>query len=208
MHIQKILRITFTYSEQELVTALKLRNNGAYSYLYENYSAALYKIIKQIIQNIEEANDVLQEVFISIWRKIESYDAAKGGLFNWMLNIARNASIDMVRSKDFRNAQKNQQVSNSTDINANSPVFTQNTDKIGFQKTLDNLKQEHRILIELSYFKGYTHEEIAWIAGIPLGTVKSRLRNALLQLRQYWDNESERLGTQRQKPAHCNTLHV
>jgi RNA polymerase sigma factor (sigma-70 family) len=180
------LSITSTYNEQELVAALKVRDNQAYSYLYDNYSGALYSIIKQIIQqDTELANDVLQEVFINIWRKIESYDPSKGRLFTWMLNIARNASIDTVRSKSFQNAQKNQELPNNVDINVSSQVIIPDTDNIGLRKTLEKLKDEHRILIELAYFKGYTHEEIAKIEGIPLGTVKTRIRNALLQLRQY-----------------------
>ena len=177
--------ITSTYNEQELVAALKLRDDKAYSYLYDNYSGALYSIIKQIIKDTELANDVLQEVFINIWRRIEIYDPTKGRLFTWMLNIARNASIDTIRSKGFQNTQKNQELSNNVDINVSSQVMTPDTDNIGLRKTLGNLKNEHRILIELAYFKGYTHEEIAKIEGIPLGTVKTRIRNALLQLRQY-----------------------
>lgn len=178
--------ITSTYNEQELVAALRMRDNQAYSYLYDNYSGSLYSIIKQIIQqDTELANDVLQEVFINIWRKIESYDPSKGRLFTWMLNIARNAAIDTVRSKGFQNTQKNQELSNNVDINVSSQVIMPDTDNIGLRKTLEKLKDEHRILIELAYFKGYTHEEIAKIEGIPLGTVKTRIRNALLQLRQY-----------------------
>ena len=179
------MSIATTYNEQELVTALRLRDDQAFSYLYDNYSGALYSIIKQIIKDTELANDVLQEVFINIWRRIESYDATKGRLFTWMLNIARNASIDTIRSKGFQNTQKNQELSNNVDINVSSQVMTPDTDNIGLRKTLGNLKNEHRILIELAYFKGYTHEEIAKIEGIPLGTVKTRIRNALLQLRQY-----------------------
>ncbi|HVM88308.1 MAG TPA: sigma-70 family RNA polymerase sigma factor [Puia sp.] len=168
------------YSEQELIAALRAREEQAYSYLYDNYSGALYSIVNQIVADNELANDVLQEVFINIWRKIESYDSSKGRLFTWMLNIARNASIDMVRSKSFQNAKKNQELPD----NVNSQVIL-DTDHIGLRKTLENLKEEHRILIELAYFKGYTHEEIAEIEAIPLGTVKTRIRNALLQLRQF-----------------------
>jgi len=180
------LGITPTYSEQELVAALKLRDEQAFGYLYDNYSGALFSIVKQIVTDTELASDVLQEVFINIWRKIESYDAAKGRLFTWMLNIARNASIDTVRSKSFQNSQKNQELSDSVNNSGiSSQIILPDTDNIGLRKTLENLKDEHRILIELAYFKGYTHEEIAKMEGIPLGTVKTRIRNALLQLRQF-----------------------
>jgi RNA polymerase sigma factor (sigma-70 family) len=174
-----------TYTEQELVFLLRGRDNQAFSYLYDNYSGALYTIILQIIKENELANDVLQEVFINIWRKIESYDATKGRLFTWMLNIARNASIDALRSKSYQNTQKNQELQDDVYSNSSGQITQLNVDNIGLKKTLEKLKPEHRVLIELAYFKGYTHEEIAEIEGIPLGTVKTRIRNSLLQLREY-----------------------
>jgi RNA polymerase sigma factor (sigma-70 family) len=186
IHSIKNLAISTTYNEQELVLALKERNNQAYSYLYDNYAAALYSIIKQIIaDNPELASDVLQEVFINIWRKIETYDQTKGRLFTWMLNIARNASIDTLRSKSYQNSQKNQELPDNVYNSTDNQTTQMNVDNIGLKKILGKLKAEHRVLIELAYFKGFTHEEIADIQGIPLGTVKTRIRNALLQLREY-----------------------
>jgi RNA polymerase sigma factor (sigma-70 family) len=173
-------------NEGELVFQLKQKDSQAFSYLYDNYSTALYNVICQLINDNELADDILQEVFLNIWRRIETYDPSKGRLFTWMLNIARNASIDALRSKNYQNRQKNQELPD--DVNNNSPGFQFmpiNIDNIGLRKILDKLKPEHRILIELAYFKGYTHEEIAQIENIPLGTVKTRIRNALLQLRQY-----------------------
>lgn len=157
----------------------------AFSYLYDNYSASLYTVIAQIIKDFEVANDVLQEVFINIYRRIESYDASKGRLFTWMLNIARNASIDALRSKSFRNSMLNMSISEDNDVGAGGQTAPPDIDHIGFRKVLERLKKEHRTLIDLAYFKGYTHEEIAAIEEIPLGTVKTRIRSALLQLREY-----------------------
>jgi RNA polymerase sigma factor (sigma-70 family) len=175
-----------TYTEQELVAALKGRNNQAFAFLYDNYSGALYSIIRQIItDNDELASDVLQEVFINIWRKIESYDQTKGRLFTWMLNIARNASIDTLRSRSYQNAQKNQELPENVYKGASNQTTQQNVDNIGLKKVLEKLKPEHRVLVDLAYFKGFTHEEIAEMMTIPLGTVKTRIRNALLQLREY-----------------------
>ena len=172
-----------TYTETELVELLKQRDNKAFNYLYEHYSGALYGIIMPIVTNAEVANDVLQEVFLNIWRKIESYDAGKGRLFTWMLNIARNASIDMLRSKNFQNTRKNQPLSDT--VNWSTTAQAQNIDNIGLRKMLGTLKDEQRTLVELAYFRGYTHEEIAAMEGIPLGTVKTRIRAALIQLRNY-----------------------
>ena len=180
--MDKHLGTTVTYNEQELVSLLKGRDNRAFAYLYDNYSGALYGIILQILDNTELSSDVLQEVFINIWRKIESYDPSKGRLYTWMLNVARNASIDILRSKSFQNSQKNQSFPENVD-GLSAAVSSQNIDHIGLKKMLEKLKSEQRVLIDLAYFKGYTHEEIADIEGIPLGTVKTRIRTALQQLR-------------------------
>lgn len=173
-----------TYTEHELVSLLKDRDSKAFGYLYDHYSGALNSIILQILNDVELANDVLQEVFINIWRKIESYDQTKGRLFTWMLNIARNASIDTLRSKNYQNSQKNRSFPENVDefMTQASEV---NIDNIGLKKVLEKLRDEHRVLIDLAYFKGYTHEEIAEIESMPLGTVKTRIRNALIQLREH-----------------------
>ncbi|RYF94174.1 MAG: sigma-70 family RNA polymerase sigma factor [Chitinophagaceae bacterium] len=176
---------TLTYTEHQLVTLLKQRDNKAFEYLYDNYSGALYNIIMQIIGDVDLSNDVLQEVFVNIWRKIESYDSIKGRLFTWMLNITRNASIDVLRSKSFQNSQKNQSISDNNEFDSGGRSLQLNVDNIGVRKVLEKLKPEQRVLIELAYFKGYTHEEIAEIESIPLGTVKTRIRNALIQLREH-----------------------
>lgn len=161
---------------------MQQRNDKAFSYLYDNYSSALFGIVNSIVTDREIANDVLQNVFVNIWRKIESYDPAKGRLFTWMLNVARNASIDEVRSKGYRDAQKNQPLPENVDVNIGAAVNPA-SDDVGLRKVLTKLKGEQRKLIELSYFQGYTHEEIAKALSIPLGTVKTRIRSSLIQLR-------------------------
>jgi len=173
---------TGIYSEQELVAALKARDEQAFSYLYDHYSGALHSIILQIVKSPETASDVLQDVFVNIWRRIESYDPVRGRLFTWMLNISRNAAIDMLRSKSYQNNQKNQEITDS--VYGSGQVVETGIDSIGLTKVLEKLRPEQRVLIELAYFKGYTQDEIAHIEDIPLGTVKTRIRNALLQLRQ------------------------
>ena len=168
------------YSESELVSLLKQRSQQVYSYLYDNYAGALYSTIVGIVSDTELANDVLQEVFVKIWRQIDSYDAKKGRLFTWMLNIARNASIDTIRSKGFQNSRANRELTENVYESAGS-VETK-TDTIGLRKIVAQLKEDWRVLVELSYFQGYTQDEIAGILQIPLGTVKTRMRSALQQL--------------------------
>ena len=169
------------YSEQELVALLKEQNNDAFNYLYDHYSGALFTIINQIVPDKDTASDVLQEVFVNVWRKIGTYDETKGRLFTWMLNIARNAAIDKVRSKGYRDNQRTQSIAEGESGMAMSsnPVVND----VGLKKVLTTLNEEYRKLIDLSYFQGFTHEEIAKMLGIPLGTVKTRIRTAISQLR-------------------------
>jgi RNA polymerase sigma-70 factor (ECF subfamily) len=170
------------YDEQQLVVLLNEQSNDAFNYLYDNYSGALFTIISQIVPDKDTASDVLQEVFINIWRKINTYDASKGRLFTWMLNIARNAAIDKVRSKGYRDNQRNQPImeTDNTGLNVSS---NPSVSDVGLKKVLMTLNEESRKLIDLSYFQGFTHEEIAKMMGIPLGTVKTRIRTAIIQLR-------------------------
>src|ERR1700712_32933 len=128
------LALTLTYNEPELVTALKTRDDQAFSYLYDNYSGALYTVILQIVKDPETASDVSQEVFVNIWRKIDSYDAVKGRLFTWMLNISRNASIDVLRSKSYQNHSKNQEITDT--VYGSDHVTQTNIDSIGLTKFL------------------------------------------------------------------------
>lgn len=172
---------TVKYSEPELVALLQQRDQQAFSYLYDNYSGSLYTVISQVLTDGETVRDVLQEVFVNIWRKIDSYDAGKGRLYTWMLNVARNAAIDKLRSRAHQDARKTSAMPESGDPGwlATSPEIRD----VGLKKIVAGLKEEHRVLIELSYFQGYTHDEIAKALSIPLGTVKTRIRTAISQLR-------------------------
>jgi len=169
------------YSEQELVSLLLQQDSQAFSYLYDNYSPALFGIINQIVSDTEIAADVLQDVFINIWRKINSYDETKGRLFTWMLNIARNAAIDKIRSRSYQDGLKNQPLGEN--VNSPARLLVPQVHDIGLKKVIGKLKEEYRILIDLSYFQGFTHEEISRMLNLPLGTVKTRIRSALMQLR-------------------------
>lgn len=177
------LSLSTKYSEQELVALLLQRNEQAFGYLYDNYSPALFGIINQIVPDKEMATDVLQDVFINIWKKISLYDPVKGRLFTWMLNIARNAAIDKIRSKPYQDSLKNQPLTENVNTKSGNYIVDPKVNDIGLKKVINRLKDEHRTLIDLSYFQGFTHEEISKLLDIPLGTVKTRIRTALTQLR-------------------------
>ncbi len=175
------MNLSTTYSEQELVSALRLRDEKAFAYLYDHYSGALYSVVNTVLADTELANDVLQQVFINIWRRFDSYDPSKGRLFTWMMNIARNAAIDEVRSKSFTNSRKNQPLPESSEITG---AFTgPSVQDSGLKQVLGKLKEEWRVLVDMAYYQGYTHEEIAKALDLPLGTVKTRIRAALIHLR-------------------------
>lgn len=175
------LKGAHTYSEQELVEALKQRNGKAFGYLYDHYSAALHGVIMDILQDDESSVDILQEVFIKIWKQMDQYDPARGKLFTWMFNIARNAAIDATRRAVWQTKKKSYSVNEFTFLPDKSPHPAEDT---GLRKMIQSLKAEYKVLIELSYFQGYTQEEIAEILKLPLGTVKTRIRTAILQLKK------------------------
>ena len=169
--------------EDELVSRLFKKDQVAFSYLYDNYSAALYGVVYRIVQDEESAEDVLQEAFLKIWNNFSQYDKTKGKLFTWIVNIARNLAIDFTRSKSFKNQQKNLDVDKIVSFIDSRRSTAFNTDQVGLKKLLDNLKPEQREILDLVYFNGYTQAEVAEELNIPLGTVKTKIRMALIQLR-------------------------
>ena len=150
--------------------------------MYDHYSKSLFTVIYQVLPQTEVAEDVLQEVFIKIWQNVGAYDASKGRLYTWMLNIARNSAIDRTRSKEFNKQAKTTTLTENVYNGKDGLNITIND--IGLKKTIERLPEENRRLLQLSYFQGYTQEEIAKMLGIPLGTVKTRIRSTLLQLRK------------------------
>jgi RNA polymerase sigma factor (sigma-70 family) len=172
------------YNEFELVEQLQHQNSSAFSYLYDNYSSAIYNAIVLIIKNETIGEDILQQVFVQYWQKIHTYDKQKGKLFTWMINIARNASIDYLRSKTNKNVSKNLSIDNNVYSSNLDSGTTININTIGLGKIIETLKEEWRIVIQQSYLLGYTHQEIAKNLQIPEGTVKTRIRSAIIELRK------------------------
>ena len=169
------------YTEIELVESLKLRDENAYSYLYDNYSKALFTIIYQVVPRQESAEDILQQVFLKIWKNIESYDASKGRIYTWMINLARNQALDHIRSKEFNKQNKTSELTENV---YKDEVAAEGIRDSGLNKVLEQLPEENRKLLEFSYFQGYTQAEISEMMNIPLGTVKTRLRTTIIQLRK------------------------
>ena len=175
---------TLKYSVEELVLLLKSQDQQAFSYLYDNYAAALNGIIYRMVENRELSEDSLQEAFVKIWNNFSGYDSGKGRLFTWMLNITRNLTIDTLRSKGYKKQSKISSDENSVSNLTNDINMAERFDAMGLRKQLVNLKPEQKSIIDLAYFNGYTQDEISKEMGIPLGTVKTRMRAAILELRK------------------------
>jgi len=152
-------------------------------YLYDHYSGALYGVIFRILKKEAVSEEVLQDVFLKIWDRIDQYDASKGKLFTWLLNIARNQAIDKTRSREISKDQKTGGIENLVNSIDNEGYTEQRIEDIGVQEILKGLPQEQQFVVEHLYFKGYSQAELAEEFNIPLGTVKTRLRLAMQHLR-------------------------
>lgn len=171
-------------SVEDLIVALQQRDQGALQVLYEQYSGALYGIIVRIVQSTEIAEDVLQEVFVRIWNNVSSYDNSRGRLFTWMLNIARNAALDKIKSREYKDLKRNRSIDFVVDELDGQLSEPDKTDYIGLRDLVRDLKPEQRDIVDLIYFQGYTQSEAAQELQIPLGTVKTRLRIAINYFRK------------------------
>ena len=178
------MEVTNKYSEEELVLLLQSQDRQAFSYLYDNYAPALNNIIFRMVDDVALTEDILQEAFVKIWYNFASYDKSKGRLFTWMLNLTRNLTIDVLRSKGYKKQSKISGNENSVNNLQDNSININKFDSLGIRKQLTNLKPEQRIIIDMAYFNGYTQEEIAKDLGIPLGTVKTRMQTAILELRK------------------------
>jgi RNA polymerase sigma factor (sigma-70 family) len=178
------LQSTVKYSEEDLIALLQRRDQNAFAYLYDNYSAALNGVIARMVDDTQLAEDILQETFVKIWNNFGQYDATKGRLFTWMINITRNLTIDTLRSKGYKKQQKISQDENFVSSTQDKNYSTSKFDTIGIRKQVQNLKPDQKIIIDLAYFGGYTQEEISTEMKIPLGTVKTRMRTAIIELRK------------------------
>lgn len=170
--------------EEELIAALRQHNAGAFKQLYEQYKSVLFTTAYQVVQDTGIAEDILQDAFTNVWKNIHTYDATKGRLFTWLLNITRNLAISKLRSKNYKSFQMNTPLDNSTNAVDRRVNTSINIDKIGLNRLIVALKKEHQAVIKLAYFEGLTHDAIAEVLAIPVGTVKTNLRNAVLALRK------------------------
>jgi RNA polymerase sigma factor (sigma-70 family) len=166
-----------------LILEMQSGNEKAFSRLYSMYSEAIYGIIYSIVLDKDIAEEVLQDVFIKIWNSSKSYDINKGRFFTWILNIARNTAIDETRSKSFKNSKKNLSTTNFVDILSGTDNLNRKTNAIGIKSFVNALKPVCIKIIELLYFQGFTQADASKELDMPLGTLKTRNRNCINELR-------------------------
>ena len=167
-----------------IVEQFQKKDTAAFENLYNMYSENICGVINTIVQNTDVAEEICQDVFMKVWNNSESYNVSKGRFFTWILNIARNAAIDEIRSKSYKNSKKNLSADYFVGIlESKADNESHKEDTIGLKKVLLNLKEKCVEIIELLYFKGFTQKEVSKELDIPLGTVKTRNRSCISQIR-------------------------
>ncbi len=168
-----------TLIERHIVSLLAEKDDKAISLLYENYGDTLYGIAHKVVKDDELAQDVLQESFIKIWKKADTYDSSKAKLFTWLFRITRNTAIDKLRSINNK-ADKEVQMHVSDVYKVG--VDSIKPEHLDIQENLDKIEPKYREVLEALFFEGMTQQEASEELDIPLGTIKSRLKIGLREL--------------------------
>ena len=176
-------------SETELICRCIKRDGTAFGVLYHRYKEVIYRYINNLVKDKEVIEDILQETFTRVWESMSSYDPCKSKVFTWILNIARYLIIDRSRSKSYRQSQMTfvfSEFENSEIVTDSYKSIRFNSDWIDLHDIVLQLEPRYIQLLDLIYFQGYTHVEVAEELAIPLGTVKTQLRMAVIVLRKHF----------------------
>lgn len=177
-------------TEYVLLRKISDRDENALSEFYDLHSKYLYTIIYFILRDEAEAEDLLQEVFLLIWDKIDSYDESLGNPLSWITRITRNKAIDRLRSRSFKNRSSEIDIERVFDLSIDPAsagpdnISNRLQEQAEITMALKTLNQNQRDLLEFAYFRGYSQSELAEYFNIPLGTVKTRMRSAMISLRE------------------------
>jgi RNA polymerase sigma-70 factor (ECF subfamily) len=164
-----------------LVTAIRAGDQGAMAALYDRYSSIVYSVALRVLQNPAAAEDVLQDIFMQLWRNPGAFDASRGNMAAWLAVIARHRAIDALRRRKPEEDFENVIVSVEPDL-ASEADRSRAMAKV--RTAFESMAPPQRSALEMAYFEGLTHAEIAQKTGEPLGTIKTRIRTGLLSLRK------------------------
>jgi RNA polymerase sigma-70 factor, ECF subfamily len=171
-----------------LVRRLLQKDVSAFEQLYDRHSRTVYSLVLRILQQAGTAEEVAQDVFFQLWRNAERYDASRGPFLPWLLTLARNRALDTLRLKSERQRRREDQAEELPPVIAAPPEFEKQLDEKRcaekVRTLMSFLNPQQRKAIELAYFEGLSHSEIAEALKEPLGTVKSWIRNGLLRLKE------------------------
>ena len=167
-----------------LIARMQEGSEVAFNRIYERYQVALHGVIFAIVKNDDVAQEILQDVFIKIWKNADSYDSNSGRFFTWILNIARNASVDYLRSKRHKNSLKNLSTDNFVDIIVSNNNLDEETNTLFLKQWVEKLEPMCIKIIDIIFFKGFTFKDGAEELDMPSGTLKTRHRKCLNSLRE------------------------
>lgn len=170
---------------QRICDQLQARDQACIPLIYDAYGDALYGIIYRIVGREEDAAEVLQDTFLKIWENGATYDPERGRLFTWMVNIARNLAINRRNSKGFRQQSEVQTDEKLVYLSDRSRETQPET--VDVKGMLQKIDEKYRTVISLLYLQGYTQQEVSDRLQIPLGTVKSRVKIGLRELKKWYD---------------------
>jgi RNA polymerase sigma-70 factor (ECF subfamily) len=175
-----------------LMQRIAARDAAALAELYDRHSRLLFGLILRIVRDRSEAEEILQEAFMRVWKRAEIYDGQVGGPLPWIVRVARNCAIDRLRARRVRAAVDTPAIDLAA-VEASAPATGIQTPEAAVldaerrqrvTDALDGLPAEQRQLIEAAFFEGYTHSELVQRYGLPLGTVKTRIRAGMLAMRK------------------------
>jgi RNA polymerase sigma-70 factor, ECF subfamily len=178
-------------ADEELISLAGQGEAQAFAVLYDRHSRAAYSLAYRMMGEKQAAEDLVQDGFLKVWRGAESYRVERGSVRTWILSIVHNRGIDQLRSTASRRRTQ-EKVEASAPVSQPSEAFAEtlrNSQRDQVREALGTLPQEQLKILELAYFSGYTHVEIAELLSLPLGTVKGRMRLGLKKIRDYFDSE-------------------
>ena len=179
----------------ELLKAIAAKDAAALAMLYDRYRVILFGLLMRILNNREEAEDVLQEVFLQVWRKAADFDQNRGRPFTWLVTLARSRGIDRLRTLSARERLAEAGAREASEQTSDAATDAFKSEQRGLvTNALAQLPDEQKRPIMLAYFDGLTQSEIATRLGAPLGTVKTRMRTGLIKLREMLAGKYESFG--------------